>query len=260
MPVALKSEILKLAQESFDKAQSAADAINLSTFTESIKYARSSGAKMLALEPGFSEIDTYYGIKAWGVMLSFDLRKSSTRAMEIGPRDTYITMHTYMPAMLKIVQCAKGIVVGLRGDGAIGCFGLVDLSDEGSRVTAEQSDPAIYAACDCGDAMIKAMSEVINPILKKGKIKTGLQMGVGIDAGNFVATKIGLGTANELTAYGSCVNNACKRSFGNDEVILTHQAYSLFPKKPNGKTRFPRYPGRSDSYILRYPTDYQTLD
>ncbi len=127
------------------------------------------------------------------------------------------------------------------------------------RVKGEQAKAAVEKACDAGDAMVKAIDAVVNLALREGGVEDGLQIGVGIDIGDIVATNIGLGKAHELTAYGSCVNNCCKRSFGNNAVILTHDAMRMFPSEPGGRTRFQRYPGVDDAYVLHYPDDYQTL-
>lgn len=253
------NDLLLFAQDCFDEADTAAKAIRLSTFSESVKNAKSYGARLLADEPGFSDVHTFRGMRAWGALLAFDLRRSSARALALGPKDTYVTMHTYLPTMLSIVDSAGGVVVGLRGDGAIACFGLVDLTPEGMTVTTEQAERAVSKACDCGDAMVKAIDKVVNKVLVKGGVRGGLQVGVGIDVGNIVATNIGLGGARELTAYGNCVNKCCKRSCGNNLVILTLDARKMFPTSPGGRTKFRRYKDEADAFILRYPDGYHTL-
>ncbi len=126
MPVARLADLLQLARRCRQEATNTANAIRLSTYNEMVKYAKSYGAELLGDQPGYSELATFRGMKAWGALLSFDLRKSTTRALRVGPRDTFITMHTYIPTMLSIVSSADGIIVGLRGDGAIACFGLVE--------------------------------------------------------------------------------------------------------------------------------------
>jgi hypothetical protein len=169
-------------------------------------------------------------------------------------------MHTYLPTMLSLVAAVDGITVGLRGDGAIACFGLVDVTArEEEPVTTEEAETAVRAACKCGDAMVRAIDAVVNRVLERGGVRGGLQMGVGIDVGNIVATNIGLGGATELTAYGNCVNKCCERSFGNNMVVLTLEARRMFPKGGGG-TQFERYPNKDDAYILRYPESYTTLE
>ncbi len=259
MPIALIADLLNFAQNCLNEAEKAAKAIHLSTFRESVDTVKNYRARLLADEPGYSEVKTFRGMRAWGALLAFDLRKSSARALELGPRDTYLTMHTYLPTMLSLISSAGGIVVGLRGDGAITCFGLVDQSEGEPKVSSEQAAKAVRQACRCGDAMVKAIDLVVNKVLVAADIRGGLQLGVGIDVGNIVATNIGLGSASELTAYGDCVNKCCKRSCANNGVILTLAAKRMFPKSEGGKTAFHRYKDESDAFLLRYPTTYKTL-
>jgi hypothetical protein len=269
--------LLRTAQESFDRAKEAADAIRLSAapfeaFGEIVKNAayrtKALREQMLSDKPQYERLKPYMGLKAWGALASFDLRKSSELATLVSPRDMYLVMHTYLPTCLAVVEQSGGVVVGLRGDGAIVCFGLVDVG-EGQAVNRQQAETAVTAACDCGDAIVKAMQKVINPVLAREQIRKGkelvgvgrgqLQVGIGIDVGEIVATRIGLGGANELTAYGVAVNHCCKRSYGNDMVILTKRAKDTFPEATGGRTGFRLYPDKTDDYILRYPDDYNTL-
>jgi class 3 adenylate cyclase len=275
MPIAVLEELCRLAQASFDKAKEVADAIQLSThveFSEVVKEAKHysrTGARLLAREPGYENLEITLGVKAWGALLAFDLRDSSNLAAKMSPRDMYLIMHTYLPTVLAVIKKADGIVVGLRGDGAIACFGLVESGEGKPRVTKDQAGRAVAKACNCGDAIVKAVHLVVNGVLAKAKIgtekikvgvgKDELRVGVGIDVGDIVATKIGLGEAHELTAYGTAVNFCCKRSFGNDKVVLTKRARDMFPKEPGGKTQFPAYPDKDDAYILRYPDSHKTL-
>jgi hypothetical protein len=164
----------------------------------------------------------------------------------------------------------EGVVVGLRGDGALASFGLVDTSSGRPPVSSKKAEHAVREACRCGDAIVKTVQKAVNPVLAKAKIALGkeilgvgkgrLQVGVGIDVGDIVATRIGLGRANELTAYGVPVNHCCKRSFGNDMVILTRQAKNMFPKSKRGRTKFSPYPEVQDAFILRYPDDVHTVE
>lgn len=259
MPIALVADLLRFARNCFEEAEKAAKSIRLSTFNEAVGITKNYRAHLLADEPRYSEVRIFRGMRAWGSLLSFDLRKSSARALDIGPRDTYLTMHTYLPTMLSLIDSAGGIVVGLRGDGAIACFGLVDQTEGKPKVTSEQATKAVRQACRCGDAMVKAIDLVVNKVLMEAGVRGGLQVGVGIDVGNIVATNIGLGSASELTAYGNCVNKCCKRSCGNNMVILTLEAKRMFPKSKSGRTEFHRYKDLSDAFILRYPLGVKTI-
>jgi hypothetical protein len=268
--VATLEELFAIAQDAFQQASEAADRIRLRRFTESLKYARTKsarlGARLLAHEPAVEELEDFWGMKAWGSLLSFDMRDSSKLAVDTSPREMYVIMHTYLSTMLKVVENAKGIVVGLRGDGAIVTFGLVEIGEGKPDVTPEQAEQAVSRACDCGDALVQAMKKVVNPVLNRGGIqirlpgRNTLQIGVGIDVGDIVATKIGLGEAHDFTAYGTAVNHCCKRSFGSNEVVLTKRAKDMFPKKKDGRTKFSKHPTKEDSYILHYPDTYRTVE
>jgi hypothetical protein len=256
-------ELRRIARFSLGNATEAADEIQLSQMSESksFHYSRSKTAGLLlANQEGFEDLAKFKGIKAWGAMLSFDLRKSSELAERLNARDLYAVMHTYMVSMLSLIERAKGTIVGLRGDGAIACFGLVPIGPGKPPVTPQQCKCAIRSACDCGDAITKAMSLVVNPVLSEGKINCGnLLVGVGIDVSNTVLTRIGWRDANELTAYGTSINRSCERHFGNNVVVMTRRAIDVFPKSSNGKTKFNRLAHKPDCYILRFPESYTTL-
>lgn len=263
MPAPTLADLLTLAQTCYRRSRETATRLELSTYsevTESVKLAKAYGARLLSDEPEFEEIDRYSGLRAWGAILAFDLRKSTERAMKVGPRDTFITMHTYMTTMLAVVRGSDGVVVGLRGDGAFAAFGLVHLDDRKKRVTTEEAEEAVRAASLCGAAMVKAIDKVVNPTLKEGGTAAGLAIGVGIDVGEFVATNIGLDRAFELTAYGNCVNKACKRSsIGTQKVVLTNEARRMYPKTKGGTTKFPTFPGHDDAYILQLEDRHNPL-
>jgi hypothetical protein len=267
MSVASIADLLSFARDCFYKAKKVAIDIKLpdvsetKRFSEARQYMRTKASlSLLADKEEYEDIPAFYGIRAWGSLLSFDLRKSSELAVRLGPRKMYCVLHTYMPTVLKVIERVEGDIVGLRGDGAIACFGLVPVGDGQSRVTQEQGETAIKAACRCGDAIVKTLQKVINPVLRTGgMIQDDLRVGVGIDVGEIVATRIGLRGVQELTAYGTPVNHCCKRSFGNDMVILTKRAKDTYPKKENGLKLFRPYPNKEDAFILRYPDTYQTL-
>jgi class 3 adenylate cyclase len=263
-------EILAVAQDAFNQAAEAADTISLSKFSECVENARAKsarlGARMLAHEPGVEGLRDFWGLKAWAVLLSFDLRDSSKLAQAMSPRNMYVIIHTYLRTMLKIIENSKGIVVGLRGDGAIASFGWVEIGDGKPAVTDAQAGKTVRRACDCGDAMVQAMQKAVNPVLDRGGIKIKINVakqlliGVGIDVGEIVATRIGLGEAHEYTAYGNAVNQCCKKNYGNNQVILTRRAKILFPTSAGGRIQFRRHPTKEDAFTLRYPESYRTLE
>jgi class 3 adenylate cyclase len=266
------AELLRLARQFRDEAQDAAEEINLSMIEANVEkhsehYGRTGSKHLMLLgdKPRLRDLPHFHGLRAWGAFLCFDTRQSSDLAEELGPRGTYILLHAYMPTMLTFVEELEGDIVGLRGDGAIACFGMVEQGDDKPPVTEEQGKKAIVAACDCGHFMVQAMQKVVNPILREGQILTSkvlggrIRVGVGIDVGDFVATRIGLIRARDLTAYGRPVNRCCKFSYGQDQVILTNRARAVFPKGRGGKTRFDPDSRKEGDFILRYPDGYKTL-
>lgn len=261
MPIASIADLLRIARESFQRAQQSADEIGITAnFSESVKVAKARYAKSLNLlsnDPEYKDIQAFNGIQAHAAILSFDLRKSSDRATRLGPKDTFITMHTYMTTMLDLLRLTDAVVVGLRGDGAIAAFQLQRMTDPDTRVDTDLISKGVGKACSCGDAMIHATNKVVNKVLAEGGIDGSLIMGVGIDQGYIVATNIGLGGARDLTAYGHCVNRACKISDGNNIVKLTKAAKAAYPNEEGGGTSFRRH--SEDEYVLQFPPTYQTL-
>jgi class 3 adenylate cyclase len=265
------AELLAAAREFRQQAEDEADAVNLATFSYAEKHAavhNHSESKSLLLIgdlPTYRELQRFEAKKAWGAMLCFDMRESTEWDEELGARGSHILLHTYLPVMLTIAEGLSGELVGMRGDGAILCFGRVEQDDGAPAVTEEQCKKAMYAVYDCGHAMVGAIQKVINPVLREAQIITSktldgrVKMGIGVDVGNFVCTRIGLPTAHDLTANGRPVNRCCKFAYGDDEVILSHRARDLFPKKKGGTTRFHPDSRKKGAFILQYPKTYKTL-
>jgi len=272
MSIPSLADLMRAAREFRQQAEYEADAVNLATFESYAEkhaavYSRNA-TKSLSLIgdlPTYRELQRFEAKKAWGALLCFDMRQSTDWEEELGARGNHVLLHTYLPVMLQIAEALDGELIGMRGDGAILCFGRVEQDDGAPPVTEEQGKKAMYAVCDCGDAMVKAMQKVVNPVLREAQIITDkalggrVKMGVGIDVGNFVCTRIGLPTAHDLTANGRPVNRCCKFAYGNDEVILSQRAYNLFPKRQGGKTRFRRDSRKAGAFILEYPESRRTL-
>ena len=253
MAVAQFQDIFDLVQQSVDQATEAADTIKLG---ECKHYARGKvELSLLADVPRYSRLPQFYGVKAWAAILSVDLRKSSQRALRIGARNTYITMHALLPTMTVLVEKAEGLIVGLRGDGLIASFGLTELVGTGKELTGEAAGKAVQDAVCCGKAMLEAVDQIINPALEKKRVEGGLQIGVGVDVGEMVVTRIGWGRADDVTAYGHCVNNACKMKPSRD-VLVTHTARRMFPTSGNGRVRFSQ---SGTDYRVIFPDDMRML-
>jgi len=251
-------DISDLAQECFAKANMGAQVMQLNESRE--RSLKASSAQMIQDLPRFAELTNFYGAKAWAAILSVDLRRSSNRAVEIGARGTYLTMHTYLPIMAELVGKAEGVIVGLRGDGLFAAFGFTELDGSEPQVTSEVAGQAVQNASRCGKAMIEAVQEIINPILAEngihGQKTRDLAIGVGIDVGDIVVTRIGLESASETTAYGASVNRACKFADGHNIIRVSHAAHEMYPTGKNGRIKFRRVEG---SYIVNYPSDMRML-
>jgi len=190
------------------------------------------------------------------------MRKSTSRAVSIGPKDTFITMHVYLPTLLRVIKKSRGTIVGMRGDGAFAMFGSVAIesSEPEAEVGSEKATEASRLACDCGAALITAITDAVNPVLVNGGVRGEIEIGVGIDVGDFVATRIGIERAYELTAYGYCVNNACHRSdHGHNRVVVTNKVRKMFPSSPGGQTKFSDVPSQKDAYFLKFPDSHKPL-
>ncbi len=255
------AEIEAFAAGVFNRAAFASQSIEFSQTELKANYGRRSGnltegALLIGNEPQFAILDNTFGMAAWSVILSVDLRRSSKRAVEIGAEHTYLTMHTYLTTMAELVKRANGKIVGLRGDGLFAAFGLTKLIGTGSEVTNHVAHTAIKCATRCGKAMLEATDGIINPLLARNEIRGDLAIGVGISVGNVVVTRIGLGDANEVTVYGPPVNQACKYCNKTNEIALTVGAWDIYPSAENGRIRFKSFEG---GFTPLFPADYVML-
>ena len=268
MKVDVLADLIGFVDECADDAVEAAEDAGLAKFAESLvensarplRYAKSFNLSLVHHDE-YQDKGLYFCEKSWATILSVDIRGSTKRAMEIGAQDTFITMHVFMRAMIRLVAKAKGLVVGLRGDGLLAAFGRKVFDDEDDlKVTEKESDKALLAATSCGDAMVRAVKKVINPTLVKRDVPGDVRIGVGIECGRMIITKIGLLDAYDVTAYGHCVNRAAKISSekGNiDKVVMGRDANNIFPSGEGGRIKVRRF--GTDMHLVEYPADSNTL-
>jgi adenylate cyclase len=255
--IATLDEVKDFAKGLLHHASEAAQVIKFSmNECSSIKASRAVvEPASLASDPVYGSFDTSYGTMAWAVVLSVDMRGSSKRAIQVGPKHTYLTMHTFLPTMAFLVAKAGGKIIGLRGDGLFAAFGTTPVQTNNFQgVSQDTSDEAIKSATNCGKALVESVDEVINPLLKTSDIDSSVSIGVPIDVGNIVITKIGWSDAVEVTAYGEPINRACKKSITG--VWLTNEAKKLFPVSQGGRIKFRNY---SDGFMPVYPVDMKML-
>ncbi|WP_437945565.1 hypothetical protein WME98_32275 [Sorangium sp. So ce296] len=75
--------------------------------------------------------------------------------------------------------------------------------------------------------MIEAVRDELKPFLVAEGVPVPRGMGIGVDCGNVTVTKIGLADAIEVTAYGSAVNQAAKRSKLLNQLWISSKANRL---------------------------------
>jgi class 3 adenylate cyclase len=248
------SELNDFVMERLDRA----DEIARDIFQFSVNLrAKSAEAGSIAEIPRFAAMQVGYGQTAFAAILFVDMRDSSKRAEELGPRQTYLTIHAYLPAMAYVVSKFSAHVVGFRGDGLFAAFGL---DATGSNPPNCDIGSELSRAVRCAYAMIEALDEVIIPALNKKDVDTkDLRIGIGIAAGDIVITRVGLELSNcELTAYGPAVNKASKLSDGNGVVAMDYRTESMFPSGKGGRIRFEARGNRNGLKVV-YPDNYSVL-
>nr|WP_262886319.1 adenylate/guanylate cyclase domain-containing protein [Clostridium beijerinckii] len=153
-----------------------------------------------------------------------DMRGSTNRAERIGDKDTFLTIHAIMPAMIYVVQAYGGKIVDLPGDGVMALFkgnpkGIVWEGTRGEEYMNEET-----LAVRAGEMLLKAFEEVVNPILQEDEIEP-VVFGVGIDTGDVIVTKVGTDNIRDIKAIGTSINSASKNCFGENEMFISPNTY-----------------------------------
>lgn len=205
----------------------------------------------ISVDDDFASLDVGDGIAAWTAIAAIDLRRSTILADELGPRDTYLMTHTLLPTLAFVCEHMEGSVMNFRGDGLFASFGLKKLTDDDDDFPTERQQKAANSeAVACGVALIEATKEVVKPVLHDDGIYAELAVGVGVDCGSVVVTRVGWMNAQELTAYGSAVNHACKISDGLNRVKVSDEIRRVYPSGAGGRMEF-RPAG--DGHIADFP-------
>ncbi len=174
-------------------------------------------------------------------VLFVDMRSSTKRAQTIGPEKTFLTMHAYIPALLEVIKFYNGKVVDIMGDGIMAFFG-----GKKSNIAKVM---AVKKAGLCGKDMLRVVDKVVNKILYEEEIQWSIDIGVGVDYGNVIVTKIGIQEFYDVKAFGDCVNKASKYSNGCNQVKVSKQVKEIWPSSEGGKMKFIPSDG-GDCYIL----------
>lgn len=243
MPVDV-NQLIALVVTNIEHAIVVADEIQLETRN---KYA---SAGMLSAAPDYAPLPLGWAKKTWGATLFVDLRGSTKRAVRIGARDTFITMQAYIPAMAQIIGQNGGYIVGFRGDGIFAAFGVTEAISQSRQV-------AVRNAGVCGQCMLDAVHNVINDALEMHDVEGGLEIGIGIDVGEIVVTRIGLPKSFDLTAYGDSVNNAAHLADeAVGQVLITNRGDALYPEGPNGRVTSVPADTEIPAAILNFPEPF----
>lgn len=235
------------------KAFAAEQLDNAKKFSRQIKFAANARIAKSFAEQQFKEVrasvgddpelavlEVGDGIAAWSAISAIDLRGSTAMADKLGPKTTYLVTHTLLPTLSYVCEHLGGSLLNFRGDGLLATFGLKKLQeDDGSdEPNLDEMRVAATTAITCGLTLIESTTDAIQVVLDDDGIEADLKVGVGVDCGGIVLTRVGWRSANELTAYGSPVNHASKLSNGVNQIKVSNQIDSLIPSAPGGKLRF----------------------
>jgi adenylate cyclase len=242
--MATQDALMKLVT---DSVQTASQAFNrLVGF--SAKYAMAEA--MVADLPAYRTLKLGSASRSWCAILFVDMRGSTNRAEQLGEQITYITMHALIPALAYLASDFGGFIVGYRGDGLFACFGI---DETGINPEGLNKHQVVLRAAQSGQAMVEGVAQVVNPVLNAFKAQGDLRIGVGLDVGDVIFTRIGLQNAYEITAYANAVNKASKLASACEGYVhISRSADALFPTSPGGKVK--TAPTTSDAYQLVFPS------
>jgi len=235
-------EVQAFASSQLERAKGFAETIRFSNNQKSMNETLTNEAWAIRAsiedDPDFASLSVSDGISAWASILSVDLRDSTKLADQISARHMYLMIHTLLPTLAYVCEKSSGDVMNFRGDGLFAGFGLKKITDAASEPSGEQKLDANRRAVVCGLNLIEAVSQGVEVVLSNEGIEVDLHAGVGIDCGHVTVTRVGWMSAGELTAYGSCVNQACKLSDSRDQVIVSPRVTDLYPASVGGRLRF----------------------
>lgn len=186
--------------------------------------------------PGFEADKLEFGSydKENFAVLFVDMRGSTRRAENVGAEKTFLTMHVFLTALIEVVKYYKGKVIDIMGDGLMVFWG--------GRVAREKDGmnkiEAIKNAGCSGLAMLKVVEKVINRIIQEKALGAPIHIGVGIDFGSVIVTKIGIKETYDVKAFGDCINNASHFSRNDDKVKVSAEVKNTWPTSENGTLRF----------------------
>lgn len=233
--------IYNIAKERYEKALKSLRSIEL---RESVEMSAISD-----VIPGYNASDLDFGSYDGDnyTVLFVDMRGSTERALKYGAKKTFLTMHIYLSALLAVINHYKGHVIDIMGDGIMVFFG--GRRDEARNIYKFN---AIQNAGLCGLDMIKITNKVINKLIEDNKLGSVIQIGIGIDFGSVVITKIGISNFFDVKAFGDCINIASKfASKGSQTILVTKTIKDEWPKGANGRICISKTNIVKDGYTLK---------
>lgn len=189
-----------------------------------------------------SEIKNYDGYHGYGTVIFIDLR-SSTEMFRSSPiKHCYISIHTLIALLTYQVSNAKGdgYIAGYRGDGLFATFNPKfdkrPIEDFENCIEDDIHNSLKYSML-CSKNILESI-KILNEVLCEYGYYCNIKVGIGIDYGHFLVTRMGLLNSNELTLIGDPVNTAAKLSSGNNEIYMSNYAEKLYPVSEDGKLKF----------------------
>lgn len=156
----------------------------------------------VAVVPTIETKHLTFGCNGWSfdaVVLYVDMRHS-TKLLDEHRRNVIAKLHmSYYNAIVKIAKVDGGEIRSFNGDSLLVFY-------VGNNIATV--DKAVRSAFK----MKYAITELVNPILKD---YSDINFGIGIDMGNIIATKVGIGgdcTTKDLIWLGNAVNRSTKIS------------------------------------------------
>lgn len=216
-------EAKRVVQESFSRAQE-----NL----EKIAKAQKTADALSDVVPGYKAKELDFGSYQQDnfSVLFIDIRQSTDRAVRLGPKDTFLTFHAFIPGVSYTVESYNGHVLDFMGDGVMAFFG-----GNGSGMAKSFAGGQ---AGKCGFTLLQVVDEAINPVLVGAGIEE-LYCGVGVDHGPVIVTKVGTHSTYDVKAFGNCVNKASKLAASAcNTLIVTKKIRDWWPTSSRGTIRF----------------------
>ncbi len=253
----LLSDVKRFARKQLREAKEFAKTIKLAEASRRKSLTANRAEQIIAEasiadDSEFASLAIGDGVGAWASIAAVDLRGSTRLADELTPRQTYLMVHTLLPTLAYVCEHSSGSVMNFRGDGLFAAFGLEKLYVHSSEEPDEEHiEDANMNAVVCGLRLIEATRDAVSPVLNEEEgLDLDLSVGVGVDCGHIVVTRIGWTTAAELTGYGSAVNHACKLSTCRNKVSLSNEVKSEYP---SGETGMMQIRWSEGGYIASHP-------